>query len=261
MQDRNSPPRFGAFAGLWRRSRECAGVQRSILLASTFRSGSTRIAWSLAANGLPGLDKERFSEMWELQDPAPPDALAAALEGILGSSQDGLFTSKVMWPHLRYLLGAAALNRRDAPRLAELFAPAQWLHVVREDKIAQAISFWRAKRSGRWHVFDDSAEPAIDYDFQGILDCLHELSHDDRLWLDFFGLCGVAPVRIVYEEFEADVAAGLRTALAALGLPAPAVPEREVELRRQRDALSAALRERFLDEFYLLPVEAEALPS
>lgn len=247
-----------AFIRSWCDRQDRAGFERSILLASTFRSGSTRIAWSLAANGLPGLDKERFGEMWNFLEPVEPGALAAALGEIFGSSQEGLFTSKVMWPHLRYLLGAAGLGRPDAPRLARLFAPARWVHVVREDKIAQAISFWRAKRSGRWHVFDDSAEPEIAYDFGGILDCLHELAHDDRLWGDFFALCGVVPVRVVYEEFEADVAAGLRSLLTALGLPEPAVLEREVDLRRQSDALSGRLRERFLEEFYRVPAEQDA---
>ncbi len=44
--------------------------------------------------------------------------------------------------------------------MAALFGPARWIHVRRQDKISQAVSFWRAKQTGQLHVYTDKPEPA-----------------------------------------------------------------------------------------------------
>ncbi len=156
----------------------------------------------------------------------------------------------MMWPHFVHLARAMRLGRADAPQLAALFGAARWIHVRRQDKIAQAVSFWRAKQTGRWHVYADEPEPAPAYDFHAIKACLQEIEMDDRLWDDFFALANIQPVRVTYEDFEADVAADIRRILGDLQRPLPATLETEVSLRRQRDAVSHAYRERFLDDIY-----------
>jgi LPS sulfotransferase NodH len=154
-----------------------------------------------------------------------------------------------MWPHFARLAEATGHGRDEAADLAALFAPARWIQVSRSDKVAQAISFWRAKNTGRWQVYANEAEPEPEYDFLGIRDALHEIELDDRLWDDFFTRAGITPVRVAYEALEADPAGGLAGLLGTLGLPADA-PVLGVPLRRQRDTHSEALRERFLGDFY-----------
>lgn len=247
------PPaeRRAAASAIWRAIREERGAERSILLASTFRSGSTYVAMMLEQNGVPGLDIERFAEAWRFIDPPPDEAFAAFLREVLSRVSQGLFTSKVMWPHLGYLARSMGYGRPEAGTVADLFAPARWVHVCRQDKFSQAISFWRAKQSGRWHVYagDRSAEPQPDYDFAAILAALQGIEMHDRLWEDFFAQAGITPYRVIYEEMEADPAGGMARLLDHLGV-ASAAPVATVSLRKQRDAHSAALRDRFLDDLY-----------
>lgn len=243
--------RRAAASAIWRDIRAERGFERSILLASTFRSGSTYVAVLLEQNGLPGLDIERFAEAWRFMDPPPGEAFADFLREVMGKVDQGLFTSKVMWPHLGYLARSMGYGRPEASVVADLFAPARWVHVCRQDKFSQAISFWRAKQSGRWHVYaaDRSAEPQPDYDFGAIRAALQEIEMHDRLWEDFFAQAGITPFRVIYEEMEADPVGGMARLLDHLGV-ASATPVAAVSLRKQRDAHSAALRERFLDDLY-----------
>lgn len=200
---------------------------------------------------MPGLGLERFAGSWRFTTAPLGEAFGAFLSEVLAEARAGCFTSKLMWPHLARLAEAMGHGRDDAAALAALFAPAQWVQVLRADKFDQAISFWRAKNSGRWHVYarETEPEPALDYDFFAIRDALHEIELHDRLWDDFFGQAGITPIRVTYEEIEADPVGGTACLLAALGLPAEA-PATKVALRRQRDAHSAALRDRFIADLY-----------
>lgn len=236
---------------VWRDAFRKRGIERSVLIASTFRSGSTYVAALLDQNGLPGLGRERFAPSWRHTATPPGEAFGAFLGDVLAEVQDGCFTTKLMWPHLARLADATGHGRDDAAALAALFAPAQWVQVVRANKFDQAISFWRAKNSGRWHVYATEAEPAPDYDFFAIRDALHEIELHDRLWDDFFARAGITPFRVTYEEIEVDPGGGTARMLAGLGLPADA-PATKVALRRQRDAHSATLYDRFIADLYRL---------
>jgi LPS sulfotransferase NodH len=236
---------------LWRNAFRERGIERSVLIASTFRSGSTYVSELLDRNGLPGLGAERFANSWRLAATPPGEAFSAFLGETLAEAQAGCFATKLMWPHMARLAEAMGHGRDDAAALAGLFAPAHWIQVARADKFDQAVSFWRAKTSGRWHVYarDKEPEPTVEYDFLAIWDALHEIALHDRLWDDFFSRAGITPIRVTYEEIEADPAGGMARLLARLGLPAEA-PTTEVPLRRQRDAHSAALRDRFVADLY-----------
>ncbi len=235
----------------WRDSFRACGIERSVLIASTFRSGSTYVSELLDRNGVPGLGVERFANSWSFGALPPGEALSASLAEILAEARSGCFTAKIMWPHMARLAEALGCGREDAAALTGLFGPSQWIQVVRADKFDQAISFWRAKTSDRWHVYarDMEPEPSIDYDFFPIWDALHEIELHDRLWDDFFTCAGITPIRVIYEEMEADPAGGMVRLLAGLGLAADG-PVTEVPLRRQRDAHSAALRDRFMADLY-----------
>lgn len=234
---------------IWRDMFAAKGVERSVLMASTFRSGSTFVASLLKQNGVPGLGKERFAESWRHIAPEPGEDFSAFLGAVLSEVSEGYFGTKLMWPHLAKLGQATGHGRTEARDFAALFGPAQWVQVCRADKFDQAISFWRAKASGRWHVYAKESEPQLDYDFAAIHAALREIELHDRLWDDFFDCAGITPIRVIYEEIEADPATKLAAVLASLGVPFEA-PKTMVALKRQRDELSSTLRERFLADLY-----------
>ncbi|GGJ02153.1 Stf0 family sulfotransferase [Neoroseomonas lacus] len=257
MLPRRAPPpeaaaeRRAAASAIWRDALAEHGIERAVIVASTFRSGSTYVSSLLRENGMPGLDLERFAEAWRHITAPPGEAFATFLRDVFAGAQDGCFASKVMWPHIARLAEATGHGRDQAAAFAALFGPTQWVQVRRADKVDQAISFWRAKNSGRWHVYAQGAEPELDYDFKAIREALHEIELHDRLWDDFFACAGIMPFHVTYEEMEADPAASMGRLLGELGLSV-AAPVLRVSLRRQRDAYSATLRERFLGDFYRL---------
>src|SRR3954466_6617189 len=143
-------------------------VTKSLLVCATPRSGSTLLCAllegtkvagrpqeffeRLAHSGLPRQPREYFEGVDDLEilallaptDPGSPDPVDP-IPGALadGSTANGVFAAKLMWTHLVDL--AARLGRApDAALLHERFPAPHYVHVTREDKIAQAVSLWRA---------------------------------------------------------------------------------------------------------------------
>jgi LPS sulfotransferase NodH len=232
---------------LFRDAFAAADVRHSLLLASTFRSGSTYVAEVLRHNGLDGLSLEKFNDIW--QSATNPDrAFRKAVSEILRTSETGLFTSKIMWSHRNDLAKCLRLERGDAGSLAESFPQARWLWVKRRDKVRQGISYWRARKTGRWHVFDDSPEPDIGYDFDEIRESYAELLTHDVCWEDFFAQTGIVPLVIDYDSFCEDVPDQLRKVLRFIGRPAGKDIATAVALKKQRDAFTEEIYDRFMND-------------
>lgn len=228
-----------------------AGVRKSLIVASTFRSGSSYIGALMRENGYPGLDSEKFAEFWQCMDGDDAQLYAAGL-AIGQTHRNGILTTKLMWPHRNYLARALHLDRAASPKLAACFPEAQWIFIYREDKIRQAVSFWRAKKSDRWHVEADEIEPTPVYDYQEIRDCQNELAAYDQLWVDFFTMAGIDPIILNYEEFLEDVPAHLSALLGEL--PNYRMEARSftttVSLRKQSDAATSDYVARYLEDSY-----------
>ena len=224
-----------------------AGVERSILLASTFRSGSTYVAELLRQNGIIGLSLEKFNMIWKVSA-APDKAFARAVDEIARINENGVFAAKIMWPHKTNLARCLRLERAQSSLLAESFPDPRWIWVKRRDKVRQAISFWRARQSGRWHVFDGSVEPAIAYDFDEIRECYREMLLHDVCWGDFFAQTGIAPFVVEYEDLKDDLPAQIAAMLDFAGRPAGAQIVTQVRLKQQRDTLTEDIYHRFMDD-------------
>jgi len=216
------------------------GVTQCALLASSFRSGSTYTAALLAENGVPGLGHERFNRAWAADD------VDAYLDTIVAPFAGGRFATKLMWPQRSNLARKLNCPREASARFAASFPGAHWLHVRRRDHFAQAISFWRAKQTNRWHVYAPGEEPDLAYNFAQIDTCARELALHERLWCDFFTIAGITPHTVFYEDMVADPTV-LNPYLAAFGTR---ITHTRVALRQQRDARSARYRDQYLTDLY-----------
>lgn len=232
--------------------RDC-GIRRSVIVTGSFRSGSSYVCTLLAQNGLTGTDKERFASFWDIGRETPEDVFRVRLTEVLATAEGGLFTTKLMWPHRNFLAQALGFGRTQSAGFAAMFPDARWIDIRRQDKIAQAISFWKAKVTNRWHVFTDEPEPEVSYDFNGIRAAFVELSAHDLLWEDFHVAARTNPWRIVYESFAQAPVPALSALLEALGprhrhsLPPLTAA---TSLRRQSNAQSKVFRARFLSDLY-----------
>jgi trehalose 2-sulfotransferase len=218
------------------------GPTRAYAVCSTPRSGSGLLCRGLAATGELGTPleylnpvlREIFAERWGCGP-----GLEAYVDALHGrrTAANGVFGIKVHWAQL----AAAAAEAGVAPaELLERVAPAGRVRTRRGDRVAQAVSYWRAGRSGVWslaagveHV-DDAP-----YDFDGIAACYAEIERSERDW----DALVPGAETVAYEELASDYAGTMRRVASTLG--APEVEVGPPSTRRLADERSAALAERF----------------
>ena len=116
----------------------------------------------------------------------------------------------------------------DRARLEKAFGRILYIHLSREDKLAQAISLVKAEQTGLWHMAPDGTEierlaPPKDpeYDFERINHEVLELEGYDTAWNLWFAAQGIEPLRIGYESLSANPAAALFGICEALGVQPP----------------------------------------
>ena len=248
----------------------CKGSGRdSYIICATPRTGSTLLCDLLAATGVAGAPDSFFmrdvdpvwAECWGLPGRAgrsEADYAAAYLQAAIraGTGQTGIFGLRLMGKHLGDLL---ALIDTVHPRLASdrarfevTFGDVLYIHLSREDKLAQAVSMVKAEQTGLWHIAPDGSEVerlapprAPEYDFARIATKLAEMERYDRAWLDWFAAEGLAPLRIGYETLATDPAAAVARICGALGVPAPAPDRMKPGIARLADAESRDWMRRF----------------
>jgi trehalose 2-sulfotransferase len=251
----------------------------SYLVCATQRSGSTLLCELLRATDVAGVPDEYFERLrgtglprqprQYVEDPSVEDIaerLAPTVPGrperpgefeawfryVLqrGTSPNGVFGAKMMWNYLEdfktrmaELPGLEDLSFNE--RLDAVFPRLKIIFMRRRDKVAQAVSLWKAIQTQRWRTDSESdledndiAEaPNSEYDYAAIEYLLNELHRWDARWEDWFHATGREPIRIFYDEFTVSRAATIGRVLDALGIDPPA-PEGKGPMQRQADDLS-----------------------
>ncbi len=239
------------------------------LIAFTVRSGSTLLCDYLSANGL-GQPMEYFQHPFGVANRwaydltgAQPDDFAGYLRGLpVTCGRHGIFGAKIAWDHKNVLLDECRRHGLPAADVADLFPGVRWLHLKRRNRAAQAVSAWRAVASGRWHSVDpDSARPAPAYDYFGVFRFFFSILVEEQLWEHYFGRGGVVPLTLYYEDLVDDPQRVLAQAAShILGAASPpggvGAFSLETRLIPLRDAYSAGLESRFLDDLYRIGVPA-----
>jgi trehalose 2-sulfotransferase len=251
----------------------------SYLVCATQRSGSTLLCELLRATEVAGVPDEYFERLRETGLPRQPrqyfeepslgdiaERLAPTKLGRRerpgefeawfryviqrGTSPNGVFGAKMMWNYLEDFktrmselpgLGDLSFNER----LDTVFPRLKIIFMRRRDKVAQAVSLWKAIQTQRWRTDSESDVEEVDvaeahdseYDYAAIEYLLNELHRWDARWEDWFHATGREPIRIFYDEFTASRAATIGRVLDALGIDPPA-PEGKGPMQRQADDLS-----------------------
>ncbi|MEI4487213.1 Stf0 family sulfotransferase [Frigidibacter sp. MR17.14] len=230
----------------------------SFLLCTTPRSGSTLLCSLLTAAGLGRPDSflmpdpaPEWRRRWGLPpggNPADPEHAAAMLAAVrwagrspvksLGRDGGAVFGMRLMADDLPRLVTLARATHPDSPGEAQAIAAALgapvFLHLVRRDRLAQAVSLVKAGQTGLWHRAPDGteverlsppAEPV--YDAPAIARAKARLAVGTARWARWFRAEGVTPLVLDYEDLAADPQAALAAICARLGRPptAPVAPE------------------------------------
>ena len=242
-------------------------VTKSLLVCATPRSGSTLLCAlldgtgvagrpqeffeRLAHSGLPRQPREYFErvedpkllELLAPTDPGTPDPGDPIPQALArGTTDNGVFAAKLMWTHLLDLserLGRAA----DAALLRERFPDPRYVHVTRRDKIAQAVSLWRAVQTRAWRAGEVTENGNAVYHAGAIGYLAGQLSDHDDAWRTWFSANRIEPLTIVYEELAADTNGVTSRVIDQLEVGPAEIPD--PPLRRQRDDQSARWVERY----------------
>jgi LPS sulfotransferase NodH len=261
----------------------------SYLVCSTQRSGSTLLCELLRATDVAGAPDEYFERLRETGLPRQPrqyfeDPLVQDIAKRLpptvagpperpgefehwfryvlqrGTTLNGVFGAKMMWNYLddfkvrmAELPGLTDLSFNE--RLDAVFPGLKIIFMRRRDKVAQAVSLWKAIQTQQWRTESESGSepveadeaPGGEYDYRAIEYLLNELHRWDAHWEDWFHATGREPIRVFYDEFTGARAATIGRVLDALGIDPPA-PEDKRPMRRQADQRSRDWVARFRDD-------------
>ena len=214
------------------------------LVLATPRSGSTLLGQGLQATGLAGDPKEFFGHkmaFWMERWQTP--TLSAYVQRLVQvrATPNSVFGAKLLFSQLQQL---AELAQGD-PALAGLALPAvldrlfpnlHYLWATRDDKLRQAISWYKARQTGvwgqadgkdavklgrAWRLGDEPLQPGeLTFDVDGIAELLAQAEREDAAIAAFFASAGITPYRVVYEEFSPNVAEKTLDILRWLGIEA-----------------------------------------
>jgi LPS sulfotransferase NodH len=215
------------------------------ILCGTPRTGGTLLCDLLASTKVAGSPDSFYrrqiiscwAEQWSLPSREAMGGhefdvayLSAAIKA--GRGGTAIFGLRLMRENLDELLNI--LDRvfpqlpSDKARLEKAFGRILYIHLSRDNKLAQAISLVKAEQSGLWHIAPDGTEierlappREPEYDFKRIKEEVTTLESHDAAWDAWFSQEGIVPLRVSYEQVSADPAATLLHICERLGVKAP----------------------------------------
>jgi len=237
-------------------------VTESYFICATPRTGSSLLLGLLASTGLAGVpesyfrqpDEQLWADRWGIPGPADPafDYQAFVRAAVVaGTTPNGVFGAKLMWGTLDELVAKLAprAEGQDLAVLEAAFGPVRFVHLRREDELAQAVSWLRAEQTGAWRAGEPggtAAEPHyVEARITALLDTVAE---HNAAWRAWFARYGITPHEITYEQLTADLTGTTRGVLTFLGLDPEAGGPIQPRHRRQADRVNEEWATRYRTE-------------
>jgi LPS sulfotransferase NodH len=235
--------------------------RRCYVVCAIARSGSNLLTDGLHATRRAGRPKQFFLRKYEAHYAGKcrldESDFAGYVRGIVPATatSNEVFGFKLMGWYLQEFLGrlretgefGGGAPEQDLEMLRNAFSGLQFVQIVRQNKVRQAISKARAAQTGLWKIQEgNSALCEAAFDPELIASCIEDALREEMIWTHFFDRIGVEPFRVEYEDLTENYAETLAGVLRFLKIP----PPRRANLRpttvRQTDALSREWEERFL---------------
>lgn len=135
----------------------------------------------------------------------------------------------------------------DLARFATAFGPLRFIHLSRQDKLGEAVSYLRAQQTGLWHQYaDGSAMEQLKptekdgFDADAITERMDMLKTYDAQWPDWFAAQGIDPLKLSYEELADDPQGVVAKVLDFIGQDPDLAKTLKPGLRKLADETSAA---------------------
>ncbi len=209
------------------------------LLCGTPRTGSTLLCSLLSSTGVLGRPESYFREpdegTWARRFDLPVSGervrdYRAFVHAVRAASttDNGIFAARVMWGSIERLRDGLdkPSDQSDLAVLEGAFGRLLFVHLAREDVVAQAVSWTRAEQTGYWQRGDTALRsPAPD--LGRMTDLVATIREHNTSWRAWFASNGIQPHHLTYEDLVGeprtaveDIATRLRVALPATWQPA-----------------------------------------
>jgi LPS sulfotransferase NodH len=229
-------------------------IQLRYIVAATPRTGSSLLCEGLGACGVAGRPAEVFAPdfrgpwyaRWGVPRQSPfAKYLDAALR--YGTSPNGVYGMKIQWMHVPELAKDVGYVGPPGKVLDALFPESLYVNIIRRDRRAQAISWFRACETNEWFRTESTPRPdesRLRIDVARVRHLQEHLGEQQAQWETHFKQRGIQPCVVEYEQVEKDYRGEIRRVLEYLGLE----PSRSAEipnprLMRQADAKSDGWRQ------------------
>ena len=191
----------------------------------------------------------RYSEHPARRDPSwtPPDFQKLVQDAFeKGTTENGVLGTKIMWAYFRDFVRLA--RRRGLQDVRPCEVPAAvlpnlrrfvWMH--RGDTTRQAVSLWKALQTQQWRrdSDEDITGQGLRFSFAAVDHLKMRIDEHNVAWQDFFDMCGVEHVEVLYEDLVEDYEGTVLWLLEEIEV---SIPENfavlQPKMRRQADELS-----------------------
>lgn len=225
------------------------------LLCSVPRSGSSLMSQMLTDTGMAGDPLEYLNPAYIRanlkQHPVTQGMQIPILKYLEGieqrrTSSNGVFGLKIHYSHFSKFWKVGSAESLDFIRKFNKI-----IFINRRDRLAQAVSYFRAQHTGSWSSltenFADGAKSRVtepDYDATALGEILAYLLGQEHGWRNFFRTSQIPHTEIVYEDYIADYANQSRQLLDELEIDSKHQPIPAPSLTRQ-SRLSCSLTRQF----------------
>ena len=236
----------------------------SYAICTNPRSGSWLLSEGLAATNVAGNPREWFNLLEEKKLRAQWPVTTPYVDYVdyvlrIGATSNGVRGIKIHYYQLAYIaqMVGSIENYQGLPindLIASMFPGIRYIWLTRLDKSRQAISNYRAVRTGQWWLLDEtqSSPRAADgqetaFDPQAIASLERRLVVNDLEWQSFFLEYNIDPLKVTYEDLAADYAGTIARVVSWLGISHPdvlSIPR--PRLKRQSDSQSEEWLQRYL---------------
>lgn len=107
--------------------------------------------------------------------------------------KEGLFGCKTSVGQLLFLYNEGLLS--------QFASTPKFIHVVRKDVIAQAVSLYIANKTNQWTSEQLGANEPVDYDKESLISIVNGICIQNAAFQSIFQLFGVSPLVVYYENF------------------------------------------------------------
>ena len=178
---------------------------------------------------------------------------------VRGTGSTGMFGLRMQRPSFDFFLRKVGVVCPDCfcdlERIQKIFGRTHFIHLTRDNKLDQAISYVKATQTGLWHKAPDGSElerlsvaQEPHYDSEAIARNLSNLIAMDASWREWFVTEGISPLCIHYEDLSDDPKNVLGGVLEYLGLDRELACGLELPVAKLADSINRIWAERFLAE-------------